>query len=132
MTTYTKAIEKGSIVNKKSWHNPNSRGFMQSCGCKTKQGNKGTYRDITVELDGNTLHFYHQTLIVKKSGQMYTLNNGGYKTSTTKERINRYLPSPWYVKQVDFDWYLINRKSGQKYDFVNGMTVNVANNEVLD
>jgi hypothetical protein len=45
----------------------------------------------------------------------YTLRTGGWKTVTTKDRINRY--SPVRISQVKFEWFV----NGE--DFYSGMIV---------
>ena len=45
----------------------------------------------------------------------YELNHGGYKTKTTKKRMNQY--SPANVCQRNYEWYVNNKP------FVNGMKV---------
>lgn len=59
---------------------------------------------------------YHATKIVtiNKDGS-YTLNTGGYRTVTTKARLNEYTPAQIYQK--DFVWY----NNGDLY--YDGMTV---------
>lgn len=63
---------------------------------------------------------YHRTYVVKihKDGT-YTLNNGGWETSTTKERMNAY--SPVSIYQKNFIWYVGNSNLYEKTIFVNGM-----------
>lgn len=49
---------------------------------------------------------YHNTDIVTyyPNGSI-NINNGGYRTVTTKRNINRY--SPFSVFQKDFDWFIV-------------------------
>lgn len=50
---------------------------------------------------------YHQTdvVIICRNGT-YRLYSDGYRTVTTKRRINQYLPPGWYLWQEDFVWYV--------------------------
>ena len=67
-----------------------------------------------IEVDGNgTVHvLYHDTVILKRSNDgNVVLNTGGYKTSTTKRRMNQ--ASELYdlgfeVYQRDYEWYVKN------------------------
>ena len=63
---------------------------------------------------------FHNTDVVTISPQnVYTLDNGGWFTVTTKERINRY--APVRIWQRDFQWY-VNTLEGQ-VGFYSGMQV---------
>lgn len=116
--TFQEARENGESINKEGYHKPNSQGFRhKNCGCK-KTTEKGAYRDRSFEMpNGLVVHFYHQTPVVASKNGKYWLNNGGYKTSTTKERINRYCP--FRVFQEDYDWYV--NYQNERIDFENGM-----------
>lgn len=69
------------------------------------------------EIDNNTMGIrYHGTYIVKiHANGNFTLDNGGYRTKTTKQRINEY--SPARIFQKNFEWYCGN------VVFHNGMEV---------
>lgn len=115
LISFEKATQEGEIINKEGYHKPNGSPYLAPCGCK-KTTPKGAYRDVSVEMDNGTIvHFYHQTPVVVKQNGKYKLNNGGYKTSTTKERINRYLPSGFKLIQRDFEWYLESWNSDTDY-----------------
>lgn len=50
---------------------------------------------------------YHNTNVVTYDGQgNVLLNHGGYRTRTTKARINQYSPHGIEVYQKDFEWYV--------------------------
>lgn len=50
---------------------------------------------------------YHATTIVTFYENGVTeITSGGYRTSSTKERLNRYLPSGWRIFQKDYMWML--------------------------
>jgi hypothetical protein len=114
---FQEAMENGEIIEKDGYHQPQNAHFRSRCPCKLTT-DKGAYRDVTVKMpDGRIVHFYHQSPIaVEKDGKVM-LDNHGYKTSSTKERINRY--SPYRIIQRDFDWYV--RKDGERIEFRNGM-----------
>lgn len=119
--SFTKAKENGETINKSGYHKPGSQGMhMPNCGCK-KTTEKGAYRDETVRMDDYTIHFYHQSPVVVEQGNFYRLDSCGWQTSTTKERINRYLPPGIRVYQEDFDWFV--KIDGQVSDFEDGMWI---------
>jgi hypothetical protein len=47
----------------------------------------------------------------------------GYRTAITKNRLNKVLPRPWKLCQVEFEWQLWNWETDRKVDFVDGMGV---------
>lgn len=50
---------------------------------------------------------YHNTNVVTYDGQgNILLNHGGYKTATTKRRMNKYTPHDVEVFQRKGDWYV--------------------------
>lgn len=58
------------------------------------------------------------------------LNSGGWKTQTTKRRINDHLPVGWGLYQEKREWYLYNRANGYFWDnkdnripFADGITI---------
>jgi hypothetical protein len=64
----------------------------------------GLYRDEIVPIKGASVWFYHgNPIAMYKPGEGYTLGNCGYKTVTTKERLNT-LPGV-YISQRKFKWY---------------------------
>lgn len=120
---FREATEKGTVEDKSGYHQPRSGqriGYGCRCSLTTE---KGAYRDVTVQFNGATVHFYHQSPVVIKKGRTYRLDSHGYKTSTTKERINRYIPGGYRVYQSDFEWYL-STPDGER-EFQDGMTIEV-------
>lgn len=67
-----------------------------------KVGNN-TY--ATIEYDKSVAIRLHGTTVVRfYPNGLVKLNSGGYHTSTTKKRINKY--SPVSVYQKNFEWFL--------------------------
>ena len=56
------------------------------------------------------------------------LSSGGYKTHTTKDRLNKILPYPFRLSQVSGLWVLYNLKSNQDYPFCDGLTIDAFKN----
>jgi ATP-dependent RNA circularization protein (DNA/RNA ligase family) len=67
--------------------------------------------NTTIRLeDGLVKIRYHNTDIVTiTADDVYTLNNGGWSTPTTKTRLNKFSPARIY--QQDYCWYI---KAGDK------------------
>lgn len=67
---------------------------------------------------------YHATDVIAYDGAgVYTLNSGGWLTTTTKKRINEYLPSGYWISQKQFAWTL-NTPTGP-LEFNDNMKVEV-------
>jgi len=116
MPLFTNAVEEGNVVDKSGYHQ------CRNCSCR-KTTKKGAYRDVTVELGGDVIHFYHQSaVVIEKTDGSLVIDSHGYRTSTTKERINMYLPAHWYVYQRNYVWYLEN-PDGHHEEFEDGMTI---------
>jgi hypothetical protein len=66
-----------------------------------------TYRDQ----DGALVGVYRGTPVVKQLGNLITLNTGGWKSRTTKVRMNQfsntYANSRFGVVQRDYDWFVL-------------------------
>lgn len=80
------------------------------------------------KIDGGVV-WLHQTAIVEVDDNMnITLNSGGWRTATTKTRMNQ-VANEWnlgfQVFQHDFNWFLL--VNGKERLFRDNMTFNVAN-----
>lgn len=70
-----------------------------------------TYRITIIDSDDNDNHpavRFHNTIILVSCGNgIYRLNSGGWRTATTKQRLNALL---WnlgiHVYQHNFEWYV--------------------------
>ena len=83
----------------------------------TRKVGNNTYAEILV--DGSVGIMLHGTCVVRiHHDNSVTLNTGGWHTSTTKDRINKY--SPVRVYQCKGEWYLNN---DDNTSYVDGMTV---------
>lgn len=84
---------------------------------RRKVGNN-TYAEILH--DNSVGIMLHSTYVVKiHPDNTFTLQSGGWQTSTTKDRINQY--SPVRVYQRKYEWFVtIN---GKEYPFMEGMVV---------
>jgi hypothetical protein len=129
---YHDARDRGEVVEQSGYHQPQGRRRSLGGGCRCDlDTDKGAYRDVTVRLpNGRVAHFYHQSPVVVHRADMYHLSSHGHKTSTTKERINRYIPSGYCLFQRDFEWYLRppeadSRTDDSVMDFSDRMTITV-------
>jgi len=80
-------------------------------------------------LDNGTtveVQLYGRTIVeLFKEGKV-TINSCGYRTKTTKDRINRCLPGPWILCQYERVWNLWNPVTmgvDENVAFVDGMMV---------
>ena len=65
------------------------------------------------ENDGGTVRIYlHGHEIVRVTRTRVEFSLAGYPTTTTRDRVNRFLPARYHVRQVDFAQYLCDRWDG--------------------
>lgn len=89
-------------------------------GAKSKKiGNNTELRklpnnDIVITLHENRIVRYHADGRVR-------ISDGGHKSRTTKDRLNRYTPSTVRVVQRSGVWYV--KMAGKKVKFQDGMAV---------
>lgn len=53
----------------------------------------------------------------------------GWRTATTKDRMNKVLPVPWQVYQRRGKWYVRNYRTNVEQPFVDGMSIFVSETE---
>jgi hypothetical protein len=84
--------------------------FQVYVGVFLKSGKSQVKRlatNVTERKDGNkTIVRLYDTDIVTIEPNKTTLDSGGFQTSTTKKWINKFILSPFYVYQKDFDWFV--------------------------
>ena len=80
-----------------------------------------TYRDH----DGALVGVYRGTPVAKQLGNIITLNTGGWRSNTTKTRMNQFsntfAHSSFGVVQRNYDWF-VTLKDGREFPF-NGETI---------
>jgi len=67
---------------------------------------------------------YHETTVVAFSSGTITLDSGGWRTVTTKKRMNQASTEfglGYSVFQKDFGWF-VDLPNGETVDFKDGMT----------
>jgi hypothetical protein len=83
---------------------------------KSRKVGNNTYAEIMS--DGSVGITLHSTMIVRiHPDNSATLNTGGWHTSTTKDRMNKY--SPVRVYQKKGEWYLNNDENTPYEDGMN-------------
>ena len=77
-------------------------------------------RDNTTVLNG--IMTLHSTIIASHSDRFLSLNSGGYRTNTTKERLNGVLHRLGFViKSKQGEWSIYNSQNGESFLFVDGI-----------
>jgi hypothetical protein len=72
---------------------------------------------------------YHNTVVCEALPNGRTrLNSGGWRTATTKKRMNQYaemMGFSWRVRQIDFDWFIwrVDGHDSPYTEFFDGMEV---------
>ena len=78
-----------------------------------------------VKIDGNNGEVtYHWTVVAKWTKDTITLNSDGYRTATTKTRMNQASNEyglGFYVSQKNHEWFVTYKN--ETFDFVDGMTL---------
>ena len=79
---------------------------------------------LTEYNNGDKSLVLYSTEIVKQQGNKIILNSGGYRTHTTKTRINEFLPKGCYVYQKNYTWY-IHLQSKGVIEFFDGIELTI-------
>lgn len=92
--------------------------------------NNTRLRDATSNEDGQHLgavavRLHSTDVLTYCASGWLILNSGGYRTVTTKERLNAFLPRSIRVYQKDFSWIVVIRHGGfrETLPFEDGMTL---------
>lgn len=88
-------------------------------GSKKIANNTYLYR---IDADSIGVRLHATDVVIIHCDNTYTLNSGGWKTITTKDRINTY--NPYRVSQKNFIWYV------DGVEFFDGITVNKGKNKI--
>lgn len=86
--------------------------------------NKKTATSVRTE-NGATIIRYHNTDIVSFTSDTVTLNSGGWRTATTKRRMNEVAETfglGFQVWQHSGDWF-VRRPDGGEMPFADSMTL---------
>ncbi len=69
------------------------------------------------------LKLHGTPIVVFRLGFPTIYFDGGWRTYTTKQRLNRCLPSPWRLHQEKGEWRLRNYRTGDVKAWENGITM---------
>lgn len=72
------------------------------------------------------LRFHRTDILTFDRNGLVTINTGGWRTVTTKDRLNKFLPEGFHVAQRARQWYLLWRDSGhiQEIPLTEGLRFN--------
>lgn len=76
---------------------------------------------ISIRLHATNVVRYYPANI--QNANAVVLYSGGYRTPTTKSRINEFCPEGFYVWQERGNWYLGSYLRGVRYPFAEGITI---------
>ena len=88
----------------------------------------GSHKTTIYTTGGYTCVKYHDTDVVKFNYHEVILNSGGFRTSTTKLRMNQAASEfglGYRVFQKNFEWFV--QYNGVVYNFIDGMVFNRTN-----
>lgn len=93
-----------------------SRYVNKRTGLKSKKLDRNTYLETENPFDGVFFLRLHKTRILEfHANGSIVLNSGGWRTVTTKDRMNKFLPGPWSVNQERGVWFLNKRTKAYCY-----------------
>ena len=87
----------------------------------TQLNEVGTVATNVYTENGMTKVRYHKTVVVEFDEVAIILNNGGWKTQTTKNRMNQasnQFGLEFHVYQENFEWFA--EFQGEAFEFENG------------
>tara|TARA_Y100000310_G_scaffold328538_1_gene396811 strand:- start:696 stop:1049 length:354 start_codon:yes stop_codon:yes gene_type:complete len=89
---------------------------------KDKSRRKIANNTYLQRLSENTIGviLYNTCIVTYFKNKGCSLNSGGWKTATTKNRLNKY--SPCHVIQKDYTWYVVNEATLREYYVVSQMS----------
>jgi hypothetical protein len=92
-----------------------------------KEERKIGHNTVMVAGYGDTVCIrFHRTDIMTLSADGIRLTSGGWKTITTKDRLNTILPAGWRVYQAKNEWTLYGIP-GESTPFYDGMVIGIGN-----
>ena len=88
----------------------------------SQQHKLGTHATTVSHSDNFTRVVYHSTTIVRWNSEKIILDSGGWKSNTTKTRMNQASNQyglGYNVYQKDFEWFV--NYEGKNLEFIDGM-----------
>lgn len=90
----------------------------------SQQHKVGTHETTIASDVTHTVITYHRTQVVRYNSQEIILNSGGWRTSTTKTRMNQasnQFNLEYYVFQRDYEWFVDYQ--GEEIPFTDGLVL---------
>ena len=78
------------------------------------------------DTEGNkVIRLHHTNIVTHKVNGDIVLNSGGWKTPTTKDRMNEHGRGLFYIMQINSVWYVRTTPLGEngQYPFADGITI---------
>lgn len=94
--------------------------FKKTGKAKAKKIALNTY---LIDNDNENYILYHKTKILEWKNDFVIIDNGGWYTRTTKERINLHLPKGVYINQKNFEWFINDLRDNTIKPFINKMQI---------
>jgi len=92
------------------------------------------YREEVYRED-HTIYFkLWDTIIITATPEVITINTHGYRSKTTKQRINKYLrelDTKWQISQMRDQWYLWDTIENYKEKFLDGIGIDRETDEII-
>lgn len=77
-----------------------------------------------IESAGDSVNVrFHDTVVVSYSPDVTVLTTGGFRTVTTKDRLNSFVPDSFRVWSEKGVWYLYHYPDGQRHVFAEGIGI---------
>jgi len=96
--------------------------IAMSYNLEVKRLDNNTF-EVTYPNGNKAIRYHHTDIITYHPNGNIIINVNGWLTSTTKERLNNYLPSQWRINQINKIWYLAN--NSHSYAYKDGITIHV-------
>ena len=101
---------------------------LQGRNFHSRKISNNTYLERRNGAGSIALHYHATDVVVYRPNGDMELYSGGWRTPTTKERINWALPQRWYLTQEKGVWWLVSRETGQQgfvqeHVFTDGITL---------
>ena len=102
------------------------RGLSPEDEKSAKKVGYSTFRYVNSKGE-EVIRFHRMDIIVfSKDRQVATLNTGGWRTVTTKKKMNQFLQEAGFkqgIYQKDFEWFVWDRQTDTEEEFFDGMNV---------
>lgn len=119
----THKSEKGGDMKKTEWSELKEHHDKARDKAKGRKIANNTH--VVKDGDDYAVKLHNTNVVTAHQNGDYTLNSGGWKTVTTKQRMNEHLPHGVGVWQHGGKWH-VQDKHGNKHEYSDGMRINGA------